>query len=68
MTWQRFSDSHWQYVAAFLLKVLDNVTSSGSGTWITASSHMGSNLKGLKFQTCPTILNTFFLTEILGPT
>jgi hypothetical protein len=28
--------------------VLNNVSSSGSGAWITASSHRGTNLKGTK--------------------
>ena len=60
LTWQRFSENHLQYVTAFPLKVLDNVSSIGSSAWITASSHRGSTLKGLKFQTCTAILNTFF--------
>jgi hypothetical protein len=42
------------------IKVLDNVSSSESSTGINSSSHKGSTLKGLKFQTCRTILNKFF--------
>jgi hypothetical protein len=36
-----------------------NVSSSGSGAEIAASSHRGSTLRGLMFQYCTTILNNF---------
>jgi hypothetical protein len=42
---QRFSENRWQPLTAFLLKILDNVSSSGSGTGIATSSHRGSSLK-----------------------
>jgi hypothetical protein len=35
-------------LTAFLLKILDNVSSSGSIAGIAASSHRGSTLKGTK--------------------
>jgi len=46
---QRFSENHWQPLTAFWFKILDTVSSSGSGTGITAASHKGSPLKGTKF-------------------
>jgi hypothetical protein len=50
----------WQPLTALLLKILENVSSSGSSAGIAASSLMGSTLKGTKFQTCRNILNNFF--------
>jgi hypothetical protein len=48
LTLQRFNKNLWQFSTAFLLKVLDNVSSNGSGARITASSWRGSSLKGTK--------------------
>jgi hypothetical protein len=45
---QRFKENRWRPSTAFLLKTLDNVSSNGRGTWIAASSHSGSSLKGTK--------------------
>jgi hypothetical protein len=35
-------------LTAFPLKILDNVSSSGSGAGVGAASHRGSTLKGAK--------------------
>ena len=48
LTLQRFNENRWRPLTAFLLKILDNVSSSGSGAGIVASSHRGSTLKGTK--------------------
>ena len=45
---QRFNENQWRPLTAFPLKVVDNVSSSGSGAGIAASSHWGSALKGIK--------------------
>jgi len=42
---QRFNENCWQPLTAFPLKILDNVSSSGSGAGIVASSHRWSTLK-----------------------
>jgi hypothetical protein len=59
---QSINDNRWRPLTAFPLKILDNVSSSGSSTGIATSSHRGSTFGGLKFQTCTNILNKFFLT------
>jgi len=48
LTLQRFNENRWRPSTALPLKTLDNVSSNGKGTWITASSHRGSSLKGTK--------------------
>jgi hypothetical protein len=48
LTLQEFSENRRWSSTAFPLKILDNVSSSGSGTGIAASSHCGSALKGIK--------------------
>jgi hypothetical protein len=48
LTLERFSENHWWPFTAFLLKVLDNVSSNGSIAGIAASSHRGSTLKETK--------------------
>jgi hypothetical protein len=48
LTLQRFSENHWRPFTAFLLKVLDNVSSNGSIAGIDASSHRGCTLKETK--------------------
>jgi hypothetical protein len=48
LTLQRFSENHLRPLTAFLLKVLDNVSSSGSIAGIAASNQRGSTLKGAK--------------------
>jgi hypothetical protein len=40
------AENRWQPLTAFLLKILENVASSGSGAGFTATSHRGSTLKG----------------------
>jgi hypothetical protein len=57
---QRFNKNCWWAVTAFPFKILDNVSSSGSGAEITASGHREVLLGELKFQTCKNIFNTFF--------
>jgi len=61
------SGSHSQYfvanrrrpLTAFLIKILDSVSSIGSGAGIAASSRRGSTSKGAKVSN---LLNKFFLT------
>ena len=61
LMWQRFNENCWRPLTAFPLKVLDNVSSSGSGAGIAASGHWGAVLwRWLKFQTCTNVLNKFF--------
>ena len=48
LTFQRFNENHWWPLKAFWLKILDNVSSSGSGAGIVASNHRGRTLKGTK--------------------
>jgi hypothetical protein len=48
LTLQRFNKNRYQSLTAFLFKILDNVSSSGSIAGIAASSHRGSTLKGNK--------------------
>ena len=45
---QRFNKNRWQPLTSFPSKILDNVSSSGSGAGIVASSHRRSTLKGTK--------------------
>ena len=46
---QRFNENHLQpLMTAFWFKILDNVSSSGSGAGIIASSHRGNTLMGTK--------------------
>jgi parallel beta-helix repeat protein len=45
LTLHRFGENHWWPLTAFLLKVLDNVSSNGSIAGIAVSSHRGSTLK-----------------------
>jgi hypothetical protein len=46
MMLERFNENYWQPLTAFPLNILDNVSSSGSSTGITASSHRGSTFEG----------------------
>ena len=66
---QRISDNCWRPLTAFLLKILDNVSSSGSSAGITASNHRGSTLEGTEVSNLYEYLNIFFLTvtDIFGP-
>ena len=50
-------DNHWWPLTAFLLRILDNVSSSGSSTGIAASSHRGSTMKGTEVSTPMNILH-----------
>jgi len=65
---QRINDNRWRPLTAFPLKILDIVSSSGSSTGITVSSHRGSTLEGTKVSNLYEYLNKFFLTvtEIFG--
>jgi hypothetical protein len=45
---QMFNENLWRPLTAFLLKILDIVSSFGSSAGIVASSHMGSTLKVTK--------------------
>jgi hypothetical protein len=42
---QMFNKDLWQLLTAFLLKILDSVSGSGSSPEIVASNHMGSTWK-----------------------
>ena len=57
--WQRFKENRWWPLTAFMLKIFDNVSSSGRGAGIAAFSHRGSISKGIKVANCTTILNKF---------
>jgi hypothetical protein len=46
LMFQRLNENHWWPLTAFLLKILDNVSSSGSGSGIAASSHWGQYVEG----------------------
>jgi len=45
---QGFNENCWPPLTAFLLKILDSVSSSGNSAGIIVSSHRGSTLKGAK--------------------
>jgi len=47
-TLQKFNENRCRPLTAFLLKILDNVSSSGSSAGIAAPSHRGSVFKGNK--------------------
>lgn len=53
-------ENHLWPLRAFLLKILDNVSSNGSSAGIAAFSHRGSTLKGTKVSTPANILHKFF--------
>ena len=59
----------WQPLTAFPLKILDNVSSTGSGAGIAASGRRANTSKETNFQTCTITLSKFFLQfrEFLGP-
>ena len=63
----RFNKNRWQPLTSFLLKISDNVASSGSSTRITPSSHWG-NTSETKVSNFYEYLNKFFVTipEIFG--
>jgi hypothetical protein len=68
LTLQRFNENRRQPLTAFLLKILDNVSSSGSIAGIAASSHRGSTLKRTKVSNLYENFKKIFVTipEILG--
>jgi hypothetical protein len=45
---QKFKANRWPPLTEFLLKILDNVSSSGSGAEIPACSHRAGTLKEVK--------------------
>jgi hypothetical protein len=46
LTLQRFNENRWRPLTAFMLKILDKVSSDGRGAEIAVSSHRGSSAKG----------------------
>ena len=60
--------SDWRSLTAFPLKILDNVSSIGSGAGIAASSRRGSTSKGTKVSNFYKYFKYIFLTipEIFG--
>jgi hypothetical protein len=62
---QRFHENCWRPLAAFPLKILDNVSSSGSDAGITASSQRGRTPKGTKVSNLYEYFKYIFLT-VLG--
>ena len=68
LTLQRFNENRWQPLTAFLLKILDNVSSSGRIAGIAASSHSGSTWKGTEVLNLYEYFKYMFVTmlEILG--
>ena len=62
---QRFNENRWLTLTAFPLKILDNVSSSGSDAGITASSHRERDPKGTKVSNLYEYFKLKFLT-ILG--
>jgi hypothetical protein len=59
-TLQGFNENRWRPFTAFLLKIFDNVSSSGSGAGIAASSPTGSIWKGTKVSNLYDYFNYFF--------
>ena len=59
LTLQRFNENRWRSLTAFLLKILDKVSRSGSIAGIAASSHRGSTLKGTKISNMYEYFNKF---------
>jgi hypothetical protein len=62
MQLQRFNKNRWWPLTAFLLKILDNVSSSGSGAGFGATSHRGITLKGTKVSHLYKYFKYIFLT------
>ena len=62
---QMFSKNLWQSLTAFLLKILDNVSSCGSSAGIVVSSHVGSTLSVTKISNLYGYFKYIFL-KILG--
>ena len=52
--------NRWRPLTAFPLKILDNVSSIGSGAGIAASSRRGSTSKGVKISNLYKYFNIFF--------
>ena len=59
-TWLRFNENCWWPLIGFLLKILDNVSSSGSDTGIAASNHRGGTWKGTKVSNLYDYFKYFF--------
>ena len=56
------SANRWRPLTAFPLKILDNVSSTGNGAGIAASSRKGSASKGTNVSNLYNYLNRLFLT------
>jgi hypothetical protein len=67
-TLRRFIKNRWQSLTEFPLKILDNVSSSGSRVGIAHPVTEGVLGRRLKCQTCMNIVNKFFvlIPEIFG--
>jgi hypothetical protein len=62
LTLQRFNKNHWRPLTSFLLKISDNVSSSGGIAGIAASSHRGSTWKGTKVSNLYEYFQLIFVT------
>jgi hypothetical protein len=63
LTLQGFKENRWRSLTEFSLKILNNVSGSGSGVGIIASSHTGgggANLKGTKVSNLNEYFKYFF--------
>jgi len=63
---QRFNKNRWGPLTALPLKILDSVSSSGSGAGIVASSHRWSTLKGTKVSNLYEYFKLFFFLTVPG--
>jgi len=61
-TLQDFNENHWRPLTAFPFKVLDNVSSIGSGDGMVASSQSGTILKGTEVLNLYEYFKYIFLT------
>jgi hypothetical protein len=58
-----FSENRWQPLIVFLLKILDNVSSSGSSAGIAASSHSRSAMERNKVSDLYDYFNNLFFNN-----
>jgi len=62
LTLQRFNENRCRPLAAFMLKILDHVSSSERGAEMAASSHRRNNVQGNTFSNLCDYFKYFFLT------
>ena len=69
LTSQRFNENRWRPLTEFLLKILENVSNSGSIAGIAAPSRGGSTLKGTEVSKFYEYFKYIFVTipEIFVP-